>query len=72
MPAEKAEEDQKYPYGFSRFEYENTALSEYSASHLETVLISTKAYNLKPSHNDKEKTLERCKQESQHLIENIK
>lgn len=57
MPAEKAEEDQKYPYGFSRFEYENTALSEYSASRLETVLISTKAYNLKPSHNDKEKTL---------------
>lgn len=52
MPAEKAEKDQKCPYGFSHFEYENTDPKEYCASHLETMQTSTKAYNLKASPND--------------------
>jgi hypothetical protein len=37
MPAERAEKDQKCPYGFSRFEYENIDPIECCASHLETM-----------------------------------
>lgn len=49
MPAEKAEKDQKCLYGFSRLEYENIDPEECCTLHLETMQISTKAYNLKGS-----------------------
>lgn len=58
MPAEKAGKDQICPCGFSRFEYGNTGPVEYYASRQETMQTSTRAYTLKPSHNDKHKKSE--------------
>lgn len=55
IPAEKAEKDQKYLYGFSHFEYENTGPKVYYASRLETKLTSTKPYNLKTGDSDNQK-----------------
>lgn len=46
MPAEKAGKDQKFLYGFSHFEYENTDPVVCYALHSEKVLPLTKAYIL--------------------------
>lgn len=51
MPVEKAGKDQKSLYGFSHFGYGNTDPLRYYASHLEIMLISTRAYNLEANPN---------------------